>query len=118
MLHAVADRLTGYQGLRPLDHFTDDAGVLAFTRGPTRSARNEGDTVTEVGRLTEIPALLPDAPVRDPSRTATWASALDRFAGTVGREVAWAVTGSALHGVRWSRATSTSSRTAGARGDP
>ncbi|WP_341718823.1 hypothetical protein QQG74_03335 [Micromonospora sp. FIMYZ51] len=40
LLHAVADRLTGYQGLRPLDHFTDDAVLLAFARGLSKLRRD------------------------------------------------------------------------------
>ncbi|WP_433531508.1 hypothetical protein ACQPYA_05245 [Micromonospora sp. CA-263727] len=40
LLHAVADRLTGYRGLRPLDHFTDDTLLLAFARGLAKLHRH------------------------------------------------------------------------------
>ncbi|TCB91611.1 hypothetical protein E0H26_25325 [Micromonospora zingiberis] len=40
LLHAVADRLTGYHGIRPLDRFTDDTHLLAFARGLAKLHRH------------------------------------------------------------------------------
>lgn len=40
LVQAVADRFTGYQGIRPLDHLRDDTLLLAFARGLAKQHRD------------------------------------------------------------------------------